>query len=423
MSSEGKKNDAYLNDIRGQFLRYKNNNSNKELSWGQFLDHTDQVGLYGTVAAAIVLKTNQNNSPEGKAAETQLIGYWNSRNNQPQSDNLCQNIRLAALLLGLCFCSKNYSSTISEIAQELTNRFKEHENLWGDSSSPTSQEPAYSEFSSAIIIIFAFVSMQNYKGNNNDFGGLNEKLVSAANTLQKHYLDDSKRDRPYLLVLLIAVILIHGKTAKKPLRKRLSQYAFKSQNIYERFWYHLDYIDHLGQCKRDYFILPTRLLIPVLLLQSTIEGAHYLFSNNALGDIKEALDSNESKLFRETAGRASSLEQALVTIALKASEQESPKKYTLWIPRMYIAIKKSREPEWVFAWTIILLIYMPIALIISPELLVSIVNLDQQKEGRWFIESVKFVPPWAPAVILLAANAIRKPQEIMAAAIGKYNQK
>lgn len=423
MSTPEKKIDAYLEDIRKNFLE-KKVNSQKQLSWGQFLESQNQdgqVGLYGTLAAAIAIKTrNANRSIEAKAVEQELLAYWSSRANTDQRDNLCQNIRLAALLLGLCFHSEGHSVVVREIATELENRFSELDDLWGETSCPPPNAARYSELSSAAIVFFSYQAIHQYNGSLSDFGTLENRLTRAANALQKAYLDDSKCARPHLLIMLIAIVLVLGKSADGSIRKRLSEAISNSENILQRSWYYVDYIAQSGVCKRDYLILPTNLLIPVLLLQPRLDGDHYLQAANTVDRLKIVLDSNESKLFRDRADRPSSLEQALAVLALDAF-RKNPKPSTLSLvwPWVVLTARKKREPEWAFAWFLLVFAYLPVGLIVSAEGMLNSIGPRLPAVLQQLLAAAKLLPAWVPTTALLAFSAIRKPIDIAKAAIGK----
>jgi hypothetical protein len=353
-------------------------------------------------------------------AENELITYWRDRANEEHLNNLCQNIRLALLLLGLCFASNRNSDEIKEISEELQNRFIDHDKLWGDTSKPPTQKLRQSEFSSALVVISAFTAMSLFKGHDTVFDGLPIKITHAANALQKLYVDDRKRERPYLPVLLIAVILVLGKTADANIRRSLSQYVSKTGSIFQRFWYHLDFVVNNNAYKRDYFIVPPRLLVPLLLLQSRISGLHYLAANGVLTEIQKVLDSNETQLFREPAERASSLEQALTVLALiAAGNTQKQKRISLLIPWAWIQAKKHRNPEWLFSWVLIVFAYIPLCIVLSAEWLIGTEYADLWVGERPLLEFAKHIPSWLATSIALMFTALREPKILIAAAIGK----
>lgn len=428
MSTPEKNIDAYLEDIRKKFIE-KKIVSQKQLSWGQFLDSQNhgigsQVGLYGTIAAAIAIKTrNANLSSDAKAVEQELLTYWKNRANTDQHDNLSQNVRLAALLLSICFHSQGHSDVVKEIATELESRFSDLDDLWGESSHPPFNAERYSELSSAVIVFFSYQAIHYYDGPASDFGMLKDRLTRSATALQKAYLDDSKRARPHLLVMLIAVTLALGKSTRTSIRKRLSDEISSSDNILQRSWFYVDYIDQSGVCKRDYFILPTRLLIPVLFLQPRIDGKHYLQAVNTIDRIKNVLDSNESKLFRDDTDRPSSLEQALAALALDAF-RENPKPSTISLAWPWIVLKarQKREPEWLFAWIILIFAYLPIGLVVSAEGIITSIGPRLPATLKELLEFARLLPAWIPTTTLLIFSAIRKPIDIVKAAIGNGNR-
>lgn len=423
MSVPEKQLDAYLEDIRKRFLE-KKVPSQKQLSWGQFLDSENQggqVGLYGTVAAAIAIKTrNDNLSPEAKAVEEELIGYWNKRDIPDHHDNLCQNVRLAALLLGLTFHSEGKSNTVVQIVQELESRFSDFEGLWGESSRPPPNAPTYSEWTSSVVTIFSYQATQHYIGPDGDFRTLNERLVSAAKALQKAYVDDSRRPRTHLLAMLTAVVLVLGKRAHPSVRRRLSDEISSSAEITQRSWHYVDYLALSGECKRDYVIFPTLLFVPVLLLQSKIGGSHYLRAVNIIDQIKVNLDSNETRLFKGPTDRPSTLEQALAILALDASRKipdRSPA--SLLCPRLWIFLSKKRHPEWLFAWILIIAAYLPLGVTVSAQGLLDTFGSHFPDLIRQPLQAATLVPAWVPTTVLLLLSAIRQPLDMLKAAMGK----
>jgi len=424
--TEEKHIDAYLGDIQGVFLSKKISN-NPDLSWGQFLDNSNnnsQVGLYGTIAGAIALKaSNGGISPDAIEAENQLVNYWNNRNKTTNSENLCQNIRLASLLAGLCFKSSNNSTTIKEIADELAARVVAHDGMWGDFSSTGTIASRPSEFSTAMILIFAFTASHFFTGNTSVFSNLNQVLSNAANALQKKYLDDKNRDRPYLMALLIAVVLTIGKCSNSSLKKKLSECARDRKEIFRRHWQYLDYIDHQGNYKRDYFILPFRLLMPIILMRNDIQGTHYLEAKGVLAEIKKTLDSTGSKLFVEPAGRPSSLEQALVILALEASRAGNGFKLSLVGPWITLEFMKPRPQERLFAGFFLAGVYLPVALISGAEWITNTYGTYLWAGGLEFMEAMKTLPAWAPSLLILFSSALRKPNELLTTTLRPGKQK
>lgn len=423
--TEEKHIDAYLGDIQLVFLGKKI--SSQPLSWGQFLDNSNedsQVGLYGTVAGTVALKaSNRNGSPDAIAAEQQLVAYWTDRANPHKSDNLCQNIRLASLLLGLSFLSSNNSQIVGEIADELTKRVINHSGLWSDSSSPINMSPRSSEFSSAMVLILAFASVHFFKGDKATFAQLDQASECAARALQKRYLDDRNRERPYVMALLVAVVLVLGEKANFSVQKKLSEYAWGRENIFQRYWQYIDYIDHQGNYTRDYFILPIRLLMPLLLMRGDLKGTHFLGAKAALAEIKATLDSNNLGLFVEQAGRPSSLEQALVILGMEASRQEQGFNPYLIIPKLWIGLKKPRSQEWAFAWFFLVGVYLPIGLIVSSDWILNAYNTSLWADGIKLLEAAETLPKWTPSLLLLFSSALRKPNELLSAAFGRSAKK
>ena len=423
MSSPEKHTDAYLEEICKRF-REKKIASTKGLSWGQFLDSQNQglqVGLYGTLAAAIAIKTkNANRSIEAQDVEQELITYWSHRNNGEEKDNLCQNVRLAALLLGLCFHSQGNSAAVNEITSELERRFSDLDDLWGESSSLPPNAAPNSEWSSAVIIVFAFQAMKHYGGNVADFGNLGDRLTRGANALQKAYLQDSTRKRSDLLVILIAVVLVLGGNAHKAIRKRLSVELLDLDSIFQRSLFYVDYLAHSGECKRDFFLLPIQLLVPVLLLQPTIGGGLYLRAVNAVKQIKGNLDSNDSGLFREPWGRPSTLEQALAVLALDAFRGHSDRSsHSLFLARLWLGAQKKREPEWLFGWFILLFAYLPLGIAVCAEGILGSIGSKLPVLLQGLLSAAQLIPAWVHSAVLVAFSAVRQPIDVAKALIGK----
>lgn len=427
MSSPQKHIDAYLEDIRSCFLGNKIA-STKSLSWGQFLEAQNsgqQVGLYGTLSAAIAIKTrNDNRSEEARAVEKELLEYWSRRRNGEEQENLCQNIRLAALLLGLCFRSQGHSTVVTEIASELERRFSDLDDLWGDSSSSPTNSARYSEWSSAVVIIFAFQALKHYTGPCSDFGNLMDRLTRGATALEKAYLHDSTRTRPHLLIMLISVVLVLKDAANKAIRKRLSIETSDLDGIFQRSWFYVDYLTLSSECKRDYLILPYQLFIPILLLEPGIGSGLYLRAVSKIEQIKANLDSNESRLFREPTNRPSSLEQALAVLALYAYRQHAERtKRSLLAAHLWLELQKKREPEWIFAWFLLLFTFLPLGVAVCAEGIIDVFGSDLSGFFHQLLSAATLIPAWVHTAVLVALSAVRQPIEIVRSAIGKEGRR
>lgn len=419
--------DAYLGDIQGVFIN-KKISRDPDFSWGQFLDNSNdkgQVGLYGTIAGAIALKAkNGSRSQDATAAEQQLANYWGNRKTKPaNTDNLCQNIRLAALLLGLGFEGTNHATVMKEIADELNRRLIANEDMWDEFSSSNTVASRPSEFSTAIILIFSFAALHFFKGNAAIFGQFKQTLVLAAQALQKRYLDDKNRDRPYVAALLIAVVLVLGKGANKSIRKKLSDYAQLRESVFKRQWQYIDYIDCQQNYRRDYFILPHRLLIPLLLMRADVDGTHFLEAKTVLDDIKKALDSDPHKLFVESAGRPSSLEQALVILALESSRQGKGFRLGLVWPWVKIESSKKRPQERLFAGFFLATVYLPVFIMTIADWLIGAYGAYIWAGGLTTLEVFKTVPKWGPSAVLFCSAVVRKPNELLSALLWGASRK
>lgn len=416
--SEKKEIEAYLRAIQSAFVTKKSNQAN--LSWGQFLDTTGQVGLYGTVAGALSLKTlTASVSQDALDAEAQLVSYWDNRTVPDNKNNLCQNIRLAALLLGLSFSSNNNPQKIKEVSSELCSRVIPHESMWADTNSPHAGIIA-SEFSTAIILIFAFAAIHFFKGPTTVFDDLNKTLNDVGLTLEKRYLEHKGKERAYLTALLVSVKLVLGKKANSLVNTALSSLSLQGNSLSHRYWHYLDYVDTQGKNKRDYFILPTNLLVPLLLMRKDIKGMHYLVSSSILDKITLYLDSNQSGLFVDPSGRPSSLEQAIVILALESSRQKKKLSWVYWsLPYLYLEARKLRSPEWIFAWIFLLGVYLPIGLIVGAEWIIKAYGTNLPNTLLNFLELAKSSPKWTASLLLLFATAIRKPNDLISSALGR----
>jgi hypothetical protein len=424
--------EAYLESVRNCFIskRLDPANVDNKLRWGQFIDTNkpgSQAGLYGAISAAISLKAGKKADwTDAKTAQEELQQYWINREKiKGAEDNLCQNIRLAALFLGLSFGADGNCVAISEVAKHLLDHRNPHGNLWAESAVDKRAEVIEeAEYASALVLIFANCGLSFLASNQCSYSYFAQELEKSAIALQKKYLNDTIRKRPYLAAMLIAIILTLGEKANKKVRSRLKKdFLFTKSDLAARYTHYLDFNRIDGTYGRDYFIAPMSMLAPLLLLQPQLSGQEYLYAVRVTESIKDAVDKSFEKnqgLFAEGVTRPSSIEQGLFVLALEAASRKQDRGWKLWWAIAWEQLRRERERgDIVLAWIIIIFLYFPFALASSENILTSQYANNIPNFLKFSIEILSLVPKVWFTAALIAAGAVRKPQDVAKQVLGK----
>lgn len=433
---EEKKVDAFLSDFRDLFSKQQVSNAQNGLQWGQFLDTTvldnAQTGLYGAVAACLVFGAGDGaNSDRAKISRTDLIHYWNKRKldgptRNEAENNLRQNVRLAFLLLGISFKQNFKSPEVQEVWNLLTERVIKAEGLWGAGFKDKAFEQKSSEYASALILIILTLIKVFSVGNSHDFDELERVRKDAALKLSRMYLSDTKRKRPYQMILLVA-ISISGipielcKKDRNKIRSELRTISFGNPDIKSRYIDFFEYTNAENKQVRDYLILPTGIFGAFLLLGHASQYIEYLYATRVLEQIEKSLKQRTPAVYME-GDRPSTLEQGFIVLALETFEKMQAEKirWRLILTRAKLYVSKDNEFNAFVAWIFFVALYLPLGLFAAGNPVVEFLV------GKPFIEYFiplfavgAELPKWFITMVGLLSGALVKPDVLLKAMIGK----
>lgn len=416
---------AFLADIRKHFTERRADKIGHPLHWGQFLDglaqQQAQVGLYGGFAACIAYTADSRSRDQAAVdARSALVQYWQERAMSDDSeDNLRQNVRLTFLLASLAYCHGFNDRVVQEVWELLKSRRLTVDGLWTDADFPGNpQHP--SEYSSAIILILLAIIRRTSTGTAAEFAAFDDVRVDAGKKLQKSYLGERKKARPYKLVVLIAIMLSLEDKADKKSKSDLNAVSLDNVDVKSRYTHFFDYQKRNGNHARDYLILPIGILGAYLLFGKGLPSRQYLYATRVVAAIETSLTISTNHLFME-GERPSTLEQGLVVFALESwTMPKDWKEYTLWPARLWSLLNKDYEHNRMTVSAFVLALYGPIAVATSAESLMKFMT-----EQDLLVYLVPFVglslliPKWVLAGIGVAAGAITKPQDLLKIFVGK----
>ncbi|OGB55554.1 MAG: hypothetical protein A2503_17745 [Burkholderiales bacterium RIFOXYD12_FULL_59_19] len=418
---------AFLTGIRKQFTDHHADKTGHPLHWGQFLDglaqKQAQVGLYGGVAACIAYSADFRSQDQAAIdARTELAQYWQERTSttfDDCEDNLRQNVRLTFLLAGLAFRHDFTDIVVQEVWELLKNRRLGVDGLWTDADFP--ENPKHpSEFSTAIILILLAIIRRTSTGNSAEFAVFDNVRVDAGLKLQKSYLDERKKSRPYKLIVLIAIMLSLEGKANKKVKSDLIEVSLDNVNVKSRYTHFFDYKKKNGNHARDYFILPIGILGAYLLFGKGLPSRQYLYATRVMETIESSLTKSTNHLFME-GERPSTLEQGLVVFALESwTMPKDWKEYTLWPARLWWWSNKEIDYTRMTALVFALPLYGPIVIATSAEYLMKF--LTEQNFLVFLVPIILFcslIPKWLLAAIGVVAGVIIKPQDLLKILVGK----
>ena len=422
---EDKNPDAFKQAIAEQFKQRSVNVEADALSWGQFLDNLGsqgQVGLYGTVSACIVFKlVGGPNDANAKSAHQKLVTFWNDRaNSLDAQNNLAQNVRIAMLLLGLAISHPFTEVAVQETWRELLRKLDDAQGMWGDSLVPNELKFVRSEYVTSIISLLLFLVRHLSIGQGMEFAELDSVREKVAKALQRSYLSDRTRQRPYKLAMLLAIVANLDKGVDRKIKKYISAHAIEAIDIKQRYTYFIDYKKTDDTFSRDFLIVPIEVFCTYLLFSNKVPGMQYLLSVRVLTEIEKCLKKSNDGLFKAGVERPSTIEQSFIVLALDAYGRYKPSRLSRILPWVRWWATRDIESERLAASFILLGAYCPIGLLagagsIGASLIGSIVP-------HWVIYALyafESVPKWLATVLTIVTAATGTPQELLKVLISR----
>ncbi len=320
--------------------------------WGQFLDapkHVLQVGLYGTSAGLLVLTQAGRGNSEPIQHALELLGFWwgNDQGLNYGAEKFAQTLRLAFLNLALGLSAVPEARRMrDEIAARLLSELQSN-GLWGNFA----RDPSPQLFPTAIALM-SYTLATNGQGRS-----LDPKLGNVADRLEERLLASSSLP-PHETAAIVAAVLSARKTSLQAgTSRQIRRLATRIINLAETGIYHYEYEaeSSTGNIKydRDYFIVPTEILLAIAGLQSSAPTLLRLRAEAAIELLAANIDANEA-FKSSTERRVTSKNQAWAALLLGiAAAQTSPS--TGLLSRLWYHLCRQRSENWLTIYVLPLL--------------------------------------------------------------------
>lgn len=315
--------DHFTGNLQGKVLRTASKNSAKpNLHWGQFVVEPPrdeaQVGVYGSSCAAIIAKARDDES--ARKARDELLAYV--KTSQEASSELAHNIKLAMVVLALAPVPGNDAAPeMLDHLRTLLGRCSQSSNLWPAYTPPSGQAAANfvereSEVATSIVLILLDEVHRclNASRYTLERGQIEALARESASRLEQAYTSQRRVLDRFAGLISAAVILVKGRKANRAIRRAFRE-AVRTRDFADRRVFFYDCLRD-GMFTRDYFIVPTAVVLPVVAGKAEVKGfdrARGLVV--AQGLIKELDDDG---VFRAGQELSSTVEQALVYVSLQS---------------------------------------------------------------------------------------------------------
>lgn len=300
--------------------------------WGQFLDaprRHRQTGPYGTSAGVLVLAlADRGNSILATQAAALLRDWWANRDtNLYAHERLVQTVRLAFFNLAVRLSPTFAADGIRrEVESSLLGQLHPS-NMWGNFwVSAALHDPTPRLLPSAMVLL-SFSLLRDERS------PLNQQVMSAADVLEERIASSADLPIHEAAVAAAAILATKGQAVGRKALARIAAVARrKPLSLGERSVYFYDYEhspDNEGSSYfgREYFIIPTEVLIGLSGLMAGAPAALRLRSETTLVALSQNLGENDGA-YRPTHGdRLSSVDQAWSAIFLKVASlrRQSPR--------------------------------------------------------------------------------------------------
>jgi hypothetical protein len=330
--------------MQERVLHTANTSSKANLQWGQFVVEPRpgaQVGVYGSSCAAIILRLHGRDDDESRGARSALTSYVTSGGEA--ETELAHNIKLAMVVLALAPSpGQDADQLMLTLLGKLLDRCSQSSSLWPAYSCPAALAGVTfserdSEVATAVILILLEdvlrrLTSQRYVS---ERGRIDQIVKQSALTLERAYVSKRSALERFSTLIGTAVILIRGRDASAKIRKTFGE-AVRTCDFADRrvFFYECLRVD--GTLTRDYFIVPPAVILPLIAGRVDARATDRALALSVVPDLLEQLD--DEGLFKGGQAMPSTVEQALVGLAMQAVERGKP----------YVGVAHQFAASWIY---------------------------------------------------------------------------
>jgi hypothetical protein len=338
-------------------------------AWGQFLDGDtshQQVGLYGT-SAGILVRALAGRGSDSLADEVrQFVRHiWSRRSSDTiWREFLGQTTRLAFLNLALRVSRiMDGEGLEQEVEAELLGRLLPT-GMWGDYWFDRVQDATPRLFPSAVTLL-SFTLMRDRVSTQDP------RLLRVADQLEATLLGNDQLPLFHVSTIAAAILATKGSNVNRKARARIRQMAYMGHaDMSDLGVYFYDYEYPVGPTNRksgrDYFIVPTEMMVGIAGFQAGAPSALRFRAENGIEKLVQNINQNLG-MYRPAEQRVSSKNQAWAALMLKSSSTDH--RPVAWYERVWHQLRRSRPENW---FTLTLL----------PLLCIVDIVLGQIAEGR-----------------------------------------
>jgi len=237
------------------------------VGWGQFLDSPPlqtQIGSYGTCSGLIVRALAGRGSDQLAEHVGELLTFWWGRrkNDEKERKLFAQTTRVAVLLLALRIANlESTKAVLEEVGAYLLSTLRP-DGMWGNYSIPgVVQDPSPRLFPTAIALLsFALFREES--------SPLSPDFVLCADKLEERLLGAKDLPALHIAAASAAILAVKNGNASKEIREHIKKWAYATQPALPElgvYFYDLVFVKDDGKPEfdRDYFILPTEILLGI----------------------------------------------------------------------------------------------------------------------------------------------------------------
>jgi hypothetical protein len=290
------------------------------VGWGQFLDGPPlqtQIGPYGTCSGMLVRALAGRGSDQLAQHAGQLLNlWWGLRKTKEEEMKLfSQTTRVAILLLALRIANlESTQVTLSEAHEYLLSTLRP-DKMWGNYAIPAMVEDATPRLFPTAIALLSFALFRE------EHSPLPDELQLCAEKLEERLLGTKDLPALHIAAAAAAILAVKNGKASKKIKDYIKKWAYATQPSLPDlgvYFYDLEFPNSAGDRNydRDYFILPTEILLGIAGFQRGAPTYLRLRAESSLAALVENLRGYDGFYRPDKEQRLSSLNQAWVTMYL-----------------------------------------------------------------------------------------------------------